>query len=159
MPKNTDIKGIKEKFKPTQKGKEQIKDAIIIIKVIVHLKINDSMIKKVIDQMLWNISGAHGKYLTRYRSEDVISEKSVNLNHEHVFPRKQVIEEIMNNIGQIEDILKNKTVGCVVSTEEHQRLKEVEKENPQLKGWQRYKEARIKVRDMKNDSEFDLNTI
>jgi hypothetical protein len=98
--------------------------------------------------MIWAITEAHGKYKTRFRSEGVRNTPDCKIQHEHVSPRRELIGEIMKDPENCERILKD-AVACVVTEEEHRLLTKVSKENPQLKGWQRYKEAGITVYDMR----------
>ncbi|MCH8287416.1 hypothetical protein IIB79_12995 [candidate division KSB1 bacterium] len=117
------------------------------------------MKEKVLDQMIWNITGAHGKYLTKYRSEEVLSSKELKINHEHVYTRKYLIKKLISNTNKVDNILRC-AIGCVISVHEHNRLKDAEKENASLVGWQRYKKAGIRIQDMESGKEvkFDLTT-
>ncbi len=112
-------------------------------------------LKKILTEVLWMLSEANGKYDTRYRSSEVVRlareepTSEVKIQHEHVFPRKSVIENILNqrqallnDPNLLQEIL-DKTVGCVVTEEEHKSLSKTED------GWDRYKG--IKVLDMSNN--------
>ena len=128
----------------------QIEESKTIINAVVKLNISDYMKRKVIGTMIWNITGASGKYKLPYIS--VLADKNHNLkvNHEHVFRKKILVEEILNNPDNLESILEN-AVACVVTVDEHERLNKVDRENPQLDGWERYKVANIEVWDNHNN--------
>ena len=109
-------------------------------------------IKKILTEVLWMLSEANGKYDTRYRSSEVVRlakeepTSEVKIQHEHVFPRKGVIENILSQRQAILadpnllDEILDKTVGCVVTEEQHKALRKTED------GWHRYKG--IEVLDM-----------
>lgn len=109
-------------------------------------------LKKILTQVLWMLSEANGKYDTRYRSSEVVRlakeepTSKVKIQHEHVFPRKGVIEKILSqrqalltDPNLLDEIL-DETVGCVVTEEQHKSLSKTED------GWNRYKG--IEVLDM-----------
>jgi hypothetical protein len=111
--------------------------------------------KKILSEILWLISEANGKYSTRFRSAEVVRlaieepNSPTKIQHEHVYPRKRVIEDILRrrdaliqdsrSLGAILD----KTVGCVVTHEEHRSL------SNSADGWERYNG--VEVLDMSTD--------
>ena len=107
---------------------------------------------KVLTEVLWLISEAGGKYSTRYRSAEVVRlatqepNSLVKIQHEHVFPRKRVIEEILQRRSELLEVpaeldrILESTVGCVVTELQHKQL------GKHHHGWARYRE--IEVLDM-----------
>lgn len=67
---------------------------------------------------------------------------STKLQHEHVFPRKELIKAIMGEPARVRELLTS-AVACVVTQEEHRRLSEVTRRQSDLKGWDRYAAADI----------------
>jgi hypothetical protein len=59
----------------------------------------------------------------------------------------------MNSPENCERILEN-AVACVVTEEEHRALTKVGRENPTLKGWDRYRKAGITVYDMRTHERY-----
>ena len=131
--------------------------------------------KKLLTIMLWIITEADGltakqrtnyKYKLTYRSEDTINkidqlgEKGENspdyikgLIHEHVYTRNGLVNELLMSSQNTDSILK-KAIGCVVSKDEDKRLRKIDKirntdKSRKFEGWNRYREARIKVRNTK----------
>lgn len=109
--------------------------------------------KKILSDVLWLISEADGKYTTRFRSAEVIRlakeepNSDIKIQHEHVFQRKKIKEEILHrkkellaNPSLLDEIL-DRTVGCVVTETEHKNLPGCQC------GWSRYT-ARVRVLDM-----------
>jgi hypothetical protein len=95
---------------------------------------------------LWKVTMAEsGKYDTRYRSKKSMR-KGVRVQHEHVFERAKLADELLQHPEQIDAIL-NKAVACVVTVAEHRRLTQVSRQDPKLSGWERYKVADIEVID------------
>ena len=92
---------------------------------------------------------SNGKYGTRYRSREALSVTDpTELNHEHVFPRKWLIEQMIAEPSNIEMLLTQFAIACTVTEKEHKRLALAEKANADLVGWERYNAADIVVTDM-----------
>lgn len=140
---------MKDKITP----EKQIEDSKTIIKAVLELDVHNDMKRKVIDLMLWNITGAYGKYKLSYISVAAKDNPKLKINHEHVFRKKTMIDRIMQEPNKVENILEE-AIGCVVTVEEHTRLREIEKVNKDVDGWERYKLAQIKVLDIKNNTEL-----
>jgi hypothetical protein len=105
--------------------------------------------KKMLSEVLWLISEADGKYSTRYRSKEVVRlardepDSEENIQHEHVYPRKKVVERILDDRAKLRqepallDQMLDETVGCVVTATEHRKLLD------SLEGWAGYKHVRF----------------
>lgn len=60
------------------------------------LNILESHKRDVINMALWKVTEARGKYTTRFRSTGAMNApKGTKLQHEHVIPRKDLIDAIM----------------------------------------------------------------
>jgi hypothetical protein len=132
---------------PDSRADDIVRSAVSAIRGILPLDIINEHKRILISRMIWAITEAHGKYKTRFRSEGVLTVPDCKIQHEHVFTRKELISEIMNNPENCERILEN-AVACVVTEEEHKALTKVGREHPNLKGWDRYRRAGITVYDM-----------
>jgi hypothetical protein len=97
--------------------------------------------RKLLDTLLWKYTEADGKYNTRHRSVAANGCTSNDgLRHDHVFTRKELIDQLMGaKSAQIPKILEN-AVGCVVTNDEHTKLSGSDKT---LSGWERYRHAKI----------------
>lgn len=92
---------------------------------------------------------SNGKYGTRYRSRDALNlSDATRLEHEHVYPRKWLIERMMESPEAVTMIMETFALSCTVTSEEHARLRAAERANPQVEGWARYHAAGIEVTDM-----------
>jgi len=154
-----DVRGIDKPYVFTEELQKQKKDATRIIEmVLADNEIGDDMKKKVIDVMLWNITGvgegSKGQYLIRFRSTQSIQNKDAEIRHDHVYQRKYLKESILQ-----ERVLTNETIekiiGCVVTFEKHEELHKVDKT---LDGWDRYVAAKIEVQDMENNCIYKFPT-
>lgn len=67
------------------------------------------------------------------------------LEHEHVYPRKWLIEQMLAEPSAVELILTTFALACTVTKDEHRRLAAAERANLGLDGWQRYYAAGIAV--------------
>ena len=116
----------------------------------------------MLKEVLWWISEADGKYAARYRSKAVVELARANPNstekvqHEHVFPRAKVADELirrapelLDNLRELEAILDS-TVGCVVLASEHRKL------NDKAEGWRRY--ANVPVWDMSTNPPTEVES-
>jgi hypothetical protein len=105
--------------------------------------------KRFISKSLWDITNpvSKYKYLQRYRSKCVLEEQdeSIELRHEHVFEKANMVERILATPASVRKELQ-KAVGCVVTKPEHDLL---HRKSKGYDGWARYKHAGIKVYDMK----------
>ena len=109
--------------------------------------------KNLADLAVWWVTGAAGKYSTRYRSGGVLALPDEGgwsqLVHEHVFTRRTLVAELLTApIDQLESVLRS-AVACVVTKQEHQRLTPFDKTHT---GWDRYLAAGIDVFDMTDRS-------
>ena len=125
---------------------ERIQSAITVIEALLPLKIQPRMKQKFLSNCLWQITQAEGKskYDIRYRSEASIGAPPRKLRHDHVTPRKVMVDALLKNSGEARSIAADAR-GCVVTTKEHEKLADVD---PSIDGWERYRVAGIAVRDM-----------
>jgi hypothetical protein len=120
---------------------KQIEDAKIVIRNVLQMDIGDEMKRKIIDVMLWNITGAFGKLNTKFVSEGSLDSPIKLLRHEHVFTKKSLIERIMSRNGDLDCIIQD-AIACIVTKAEHEILHINGKGKL---GWDRYKNTAIKV--------------
>jgi hypothetical protein len=91
---------------------------------------------------------ANGKYGTRYRSRGALHiDDPATLEHEHVYPRKWLIEQMLDSPDTVEMVLTHFAIACTVTSDEHRRLARAEKVDPLLTGWERYHAAGVEVID------------
>ena len=145
------------KYIPHKERDSRINSAVTAIKALVRLDLIQKHKKDLIDSCIWKITEADGKHNTRYRSYKSRSATKKQLRdehvHEHVFERKKLVEEILNNPNDIDKITK-KAIACLVTKSEHEKLSEVSRKNPKLVGWKRYDKASIKIYDLKKLREY-----
>jgi len=124
-----------------------LESATTLVEATLALDILDTHKRDVINAMLWKITEARGKYTTRHRSAGAIAvPKGTKLQHEHVTTRKDLVSAIMNEPSRARELLRTAT-GCVVTIEEHRRLTDITRKQPDLRGWDRYEAAGIAVID------------
>lgn len=99
--------------------------------------------RKMLSDAIWYMTEADGKWKTRFKSKQVLHlaendpTSLVRINHEHVFTRKALIneilerrEELLDDFCKLNDLLGT-AVGCVVTKSEHDAL-------TKGSGWLRY---------------------
>jgi hypothetical protein len=128
------------RYEPTPDRDEFINSVIRAMKETLdfHNDIPLSIVRRGLNGLIWFISEVDGKYNVRYKSEETIClENSVSVEHEHVFPRKYVIDQLILlrngnvTIENIQRIIKESVIPCIVSKNEHSKLK-------RGIGWDRY---------------------
>lgn len=105
--------------------------------------------RALLSRMIWKITEAHGKYTTRYCSASARKDEG-KLEHEHVIPRKVLIDQLLTNPSDAEQILQP-VIACTVTVEEHICLSKVPAD---VGGWDRYTRAKIQVIDRQTGKRF-----
>lgn len=130
------------KYKANDIKKSAMKLAKLICSATGVLEIHK---KKLLNELIWKITEADGKYKTRFISEGV--KKGYGpIQHEHVIPRKELIRQILRRPKNIERILNN-AVACLVTKKEHQSLTKLSSG----KKWGRYRSIGIRIYDQKKE--------
>lgn len=124
-----------------------LESATTLVEATLALDIVDAHKRDVLNMVLWKITEASGKYTTRHRSAGAVAApKGTKVHHEHVNTRKELVTAIMNEPSRARELLQT-AVSCVVTTDERRRLTTVTREQPHLRGWERYEAAGITVVD------------
>ncbi|MCC6493113.1 MAG: hypothetical protein IT424_08835 [Pirellulales bacterium] len=141
----------RKEYRARNDAEQRFQGLLIAVRAIVSLpeKVDQRVKKKLLKSCLWQLTQSHcfGKYNLQYasRAAAIALEAGDNsgLRHEHVYPIKQVIAELLQaKLDGIEAILRRKAVACCVTSAEHERLSGVSSD---CEGWQRYREAGIDV--------------
>lgn len=143
----------KNKYIENKKSLMILTSAREVVKCIVcNQRVSGKHKKEIISLMIWMITERFGKWNARFRSEKAryMKSKDGGIRHEHVYRRKDLIHNILNNSKNTSAILKN-AIACIVTKEEHLMLNKIDKDKPNLDGWDRYKEAKIRVYDMQTN--------
>lgn len=106
--------------------------------------IHPSHRRHALTNAVWWYTEADGKLKVRYRSSGVLAGGAVKVHHEHVVPRKNLVDRMLADPDAIPEILAS-AVACLVTVEEHRRLTALP---PSVEGWDRYRAAGVEVRDM-----------
>lgn len=106
-----------------------------------------SHLKELLSIAIWKYTECDGKYTTRYRSHGAITRPVEKLNHEHVVPRKLLVEAMLESPERCAEILES-AIACTVLEEEHKKIMSIEKSQKGLLGWDRYRAAGVAVYDL-----------
>lgn len=103
--------------------------------------------KLILSTMMWKVTEARwGKYDLPHRSRLARDAPPEEWRHEHVFPRKRAVEEILKVKAQeIDAVVRAHAIACVVTPAEAKRLDDKDRETPHLAGWERYRACKIHV--------------
>jgi len=140
-------------WKPHIGAAKRRRSAAKLVKLLLDASHDDleiSQIRELLGILIGKITEADGKLNTRHRSEGAlgITDKDL-LRHEHVLQKKKMIDELLNaNSERTVDEILESAIGCVVTKSEHIQLDHSDDRD----GWDRYRHARIRVRDLATDS-------
>jgi hypothetical protein len=157
---------IQQPFEPHKSAQQRLNSAEEAIKAIVLMDLDDSKIKiDILRRLLygWTQAIPKNRHATKFRSIGALgrAHEPGNFIHEHVFTRKTIANALLKkeNQNKTREIL-DLAIACTVTIEEDRALRAEEKrakaEKRSLVGWQRYKEAKIRVFDTIEGSELDL---
>ena len=108
--------------------------------------------RQLLNNAVWYVTEAAGKYNTRFRSAGVLwleAEAPIRkwrseLRHDHVTRRAALIRQLMMADADVEAVLRA-AVSCVVTKSEHELLSRFDEV---MDGWDRYLAAGVDVYDM-----------
>ena len=114
--------------------------------------------RRLLDVCIWHVSEAEGKYGVRYWSEgicDLVAQhgnlkavrklRPLPVRHEHVMPRKPLIDAMLADPDCVDRVLRHEVCACLVTADEHRRL------DNHLSGFARYHAAGIRVWDTETE--------
>lgn len=134
-------------WKPHPDADARRESAIALAKAVLAGEgVSDSHRRQALSLAIWKYTEADGKWRTRYRSVAAVGVDYRLLNHEHVLTRKQLIDLMLKEGSACDEIMAT-AIGCCVLREEHRRLTAVERADPTLAGWERYRAAAVPVVD------------
>lgn len=138
-------------WKPHKDSERRRESAIAIAEAALASRqsVVPSHLREILSIAVWKFTECDGKYLTRFRSESALFAPSPLIHHEHVIPRRLIVDQMLADPRHAREIL-GKAIGCVVLRTEHKSLGMVEKNNPSISGWERYRAAGIRVWDLRD---------
>jgi len=104
-------------------------------------------LREALSIAVWKYTTSDGKYTTRFRSEAALYAPSQLVHHEHVTTRRSLVDQMIAEPANVEKIMST-AIGCVVLRTEHATLGAIERANPSVTGWDRYRFAGITVWDL-----------
>jgi hypothetical protein len=141
----------KRPFTPRADAAERIASAKRLIRGLLALRheVRDDQLRELLSVCLWKLTEAEPdhKHRTRFRSEAALRAHSRDLQHEHVFERGRLVEELLRHPDEVERVA-DLVVACTVTKAEHAALAAACRANPGLTGWDRYRAAGIRVLDV-----------
>lgn len=135
-------------FVPHKDAASKRTSALRLVEVIAPLDIDDAIKRKMLSHSLWFVTETEGtsKYRTRYMSKRAIGKDPKQLHHEHVIPRKVLVDAMVKEPSRAAEIAGT-AIGCTVTRKEHEALTKLDKAVPGAEGWDRYRRAGIVVID------------
>ena len=128
-------------FTDTPEAENILRGSIIAIEAIFQTDAPIAVKKALFDKACWLVSERHGKYKTRYWSQDALTALPTAWRHEHVIPRRD-LWFVARRTMTVANAL-NLCEACIVTLGEHELLHQLEG----AYGWERYAQAGIPVID------------
>ena len=135
-------------FVPHRAAKDRRDSAIALAAAVAAMDLEPVVKKKALDLCLWFVTESEGltKYRTKHMSQAAIGQSSKHLHHEHVVPRKALIKAMLEHPRRAGEIAGS-AIGCTITRAEHAILTNQDRQQSELKGWDRYRAAGIVVID------------
>lgn len=135
-------------WSPRADGDARRHSAVVLAKAVLSLEgITMAHRREFLSIAIWKYTEADGKITTRYRSVGAIGAVPKLCHHEHVIPRKWLIDRMLAEPDRCEEIM-GRAIGCCVLRTEHDQLTAAERADPALEGWDRYRAAGVAVVDL-----------
>jgi hypothetical protein len=131
-------------FRPRADLSQRLTDIVTVLAAIRPLEIHPATKREMLDRALWLVAELSGDFAPRHRSDGVLRTLGVKIQRDHVFPRSNLIADILNGQEPLQQIVE-RAVCCLVTEDEHRRLSLAP---PEAVGWDRYRIAEVEVRDM-----------
>ena len=141
-------------FKTSPDVESDLKDVMRVMTNILSLNINIVIKKRMLNHAIWEVAYATGNFKGRYRSQGVIDSVEKEIQRDHVHQKKDTVDRLLKGQASVEQAVEN-TIHCVVTREEHHRLSDYSKLNPEVDGWNRYKNIGVVVYDMLTGKVFE----
>lgn len=123
-----------------------VDDAKAVINAVLPLNVDKRIKKNVINLMIWHISGSDATEKSRYITEKAKNCPDSETITAQVNPLGNLAVKILENPLSFDTIMQS-VISCTVSKDELKELSRIDKENPGLQGWQRFKKAQITIYD------------
>jgi hypothetical protein len=135
-------------FKPHPNAAKLRADALKLVRTIVDLDIGSALKRHMLNHCIWTLTECEGtsKYRTKYMSTGAMDESQPRLHHDHVVPRKTLIDAMLREPARAVEIAET-AVGCTVTRFEHKELTYHDRAEPGREGWDRYRAIGIVVID------------
>jgi hypothetical protein len=98
--------------------------------------------RRMLNHAVWEVTIARGDFVPEHRSHGVQNGVvGAKIQREHVYPRKRIVDAILEKQEPLEEILR-RVIHCVVTVDEAARLNKVP---ATVDGWKRYSDAEVDV--------------
>ena len=93
------------RYRPRPDREDRVGAILSDMGVVLQAPFSDRFRKRMVDQLLWDLTEVDGKFGCRYRSQGVLeNDDRESIYHEHVFTRQKMIVEILGNPGRSREI-------------------------------------------------------
>ena len=134
---------------------EKLQDVVVVLKSLLSLDVNLPMKKRMLVHAIWEVTHASGSFKSRYRSAGVINGIGADIQRDHVFQKKALVDWLLKKPHEAEKVVQS-ALSCVVTKSEHIRLTQYSRSHPEVNGWERYQNSGVTVYDMLTGKEMSL---
>lgn len=139
-------------YLPSPERAEKLKFCATALEKILAIPGGWEVKEELFRAVVWIVSELDGKYTTRFRSKAALEAPAGTVQHEHVFPMKDLWAIAQGRMKPAE--LLPLVAACVVTRDEHRKLSAYDRSPDAKFGWYRYIACKIPVEDMETGKEL-----
>ena len=135
-----------EAYVPAPERDEKLQFCVKALENILSIPGGADVKEELFRAVVWIVAEIDGKFTTRYRSRDAREAPAGSVQHEHVFPMRDLWAIAQGHMSPAQ--LLPLVTACVVTRDEHRKLSAYDRLPSAQFGWMRYTECKIQVVDM-----------
>lgn len=137
-------------YSAPQDAKQRLEDVERLLSTIRDMPLHAKTKKMMLNRTIWLVVELTGNFYSRFRSAGVLAKVGVRIQRDHIYPRKQLIAEVLAREVDLASIIERAEC-CVVTKEEHDLLSKVK---ANVQGRERYALAGVEIHDMATHVDF-----
>jgi hypothetical protein len=132
---------------------EQMSYLYTIVAAFRHCSVPDAHKKRFLREAIWKVTHLNRDFFGRYRSEGVISAPyEQRIERDHVIRKEAIMRRLLLKDEPLPTIFKE-VIHCVTLKKEHLQLTQLDRERPDIDGWDRYRACGIIIYDYGNNAQ------
>jgi hypothetical protein len=125
-------------------AKQRLQEAVQLLSTLRDMPLHEKTKKKMLNHAIWLVVESTGNFYSKFRSAGVLAALDVPIQRDHIYPRKQLVREVLANEIDLAEIVQRAQC-CIVTKDEHDRLSKI---STTAQGRERYRLAEVEIHDM-----------